>query len=243
MNELSEPTVIIKKSFFQTKKGKITVLSGIIAILLITLVMLNYFNILPIPQMFPQLSFLPKKQAPSSSQITPPTVETFDYDTEKAIKLLSDYAISIVKPEVLLFNPKISQGLAIDGKKSSLQHEFGFYTVVNKTIIAGNLHFIENTNTPNDIGVMIQPANIEDKVTTPDIANRLLNSYFIAPYSITKCQTKGIASYCEQFKEEKDGKRGFGALFSGQNKVIFTCFIPKESQNYQKQLSCIIPPS
>lgn len=54
---------IPQKSFFQTPAGKITALVGTLAILLIALVILNYFNILPLSQIYPQLSFLPQKQA------------------------------------------------------------------------------------------------------------------------------------------------------------------------------------
>jgi len=240
------------------QQTNIFLIGGLIGVLLLFLLLiLNYFNILSLSRLFPnQLGFLPHREQnnrPISQPTHSPTnysPNTFQYDTKKAKKILTQYIKENIKSEFLPQNLEIKQGLYIDNKVSSLKNMFGSYFSKNNAIISINFHYKENTNNPNDFFIFIQLTKLEKVTLTPDIANSLSSSYFINPYSpITNCDIKGTTSYCETFKIEKDGKIGFGAIIAQDpsksppklTSIVFTCFIPKESKDYDTTQSCISP--
>lgn len=238
------------------KRAGIILIGIIIVILLIPILLaLNYSNIFSLSQLFPnQLGWLPHKTQPVPTPLPASTQEqnfssnSFQYDTEKAKTILTQYIKDSIKPEFLPDNLEIKQGLSIDNRTEELNHQFGSYFTDNQTTFSINFHYKENTNTPNDFIIFIQPTNVDEATVTQAIANSLTSTYFHNPYSpIDNCETKGTTSYCENFKAEFNGKRGFGVLI-GQDlskspptltSIIFTCFVPKESKDYNTQKSCI----
>lgn len=225
-----------------------------IAILLLLLILvLNYFNILSLSRLFPsQLWWLPHKAPMPSLQSTSTqnqsyTSNDFQYDTKKAKTILTEYIKNNIKPQFIPENLEIKQGLSIDNKLGENKYTFGSYFIHNQTTISVNFHYKENTNTPNDFFIFTQPTKVGKTTLTPDIANSSVASYFINASPITNCDKKETTSYCENFRTESDGKRGYGALI-GQDQsrtppatisIVFTCFIPKESRDYDTTQSCI----
>lgn len=229
---------------------------GILIILL--LLSLNYLNIISLSNLFPnQLGWLPHKnqsipsQQPTSTQNQNYSPNIFQYDTQKAKTILTKYIKDSIKPELLPQTFDIKQGLSIDNSiDESSTHMFGSFIENTNETITINFHYKENTNKPNDYVVFIQPSNIDKTTITTALANTLIASYFTKPYSpIENCNTNGTTSYCETFKIESDGKKGFGAIIA-QNAsksppelttIVFTCFIPKDSNKYDEMKSCISP--
>jgi len=229
-----------------------------IVILLLLLLVLNYFNILSLSQFFPnQLGWLPHKAQPmpspqpTSTQSQDYTPNVFQYDTEKAKKIVSQYIKDTIKPEFISKTLIIRQGLSIDNRfEKSAKDQFGSYFTTNQATISVNFHYKESTNIPNDFMIFIQPSKIDKITLTPTLADTLTTSYLTNSYTpIESCTTKGATSYCETFKTEFNGKRGYGVL-AGQDQtvsppkpilIIFTCSVPKGSQDYVSQKSCISP--
>jgi hypothetical protein len=186
---------------------------------------------------------------PTSSPNYTPNI--FQYDTEKAKTILTKYIKDNIKSEFVPNNLDIKQGLSIDNRiDQSLKEMFGSYIINKDETIAINFHYKESTNSPNDYVIFIQPSNADTSSMTTTLANSLTASYFTKPYSpIENCNTNGTTSYCETFKIESDGKRGFGAIIAQDTSksppklttIVFTCFIPKDSKEYDDMKSCISP--
>lgn len=88
-----EPQVlIVRRSFFQTLLGKAVIIFSAVALLLIIILVLNYFNMLPISQNVPQLKFLPQKASL--------TRERVKNDTQN---LINDVILTSLIPSNLVF--------------------------------------------------------------------------------------------------------------------------------------------
>lgn len=240
------------------QRAGIILLIIIFFVLLIPIILaLNYFNFLPLSQQFPnQLGWLPKKAQPiptplpDSTSTQDYTSSTFQYDTEKANRIMTDYIKDTIKPEFLPENLEIKQGLSIDNRTENLMHQFGTYYTKDLATISVNFRYKENTNIPNHYIIFIQPPSVNETVVTQATANSLTSTYFNNPFSpIENCSVKGTTSYCENFRIEENGKRGYGVVFGEDTTVsppkftpfVFTCFFPNESKDYDTRQSCISP--
>lgn len=238
------------------KRAGIIVVGIIVVILLIPILLaLNYFNIFPLSQLFPnQLGFLPQRSQPTPSPLpdsTPTqdyTASTFQYDTGKAHGIITQYLKDTIKPEFLPENLEIKQGLSIDNRTEDIKYQFGSYYTKGQATISANFLYKENTNIPNGYLIFIEPANVEGTIVTQAIVNSLTSTYFNDPFSpIENCVIEDTISYCENFKIETDGKRGYGVVFGEDISVsppkftpfVFTCYFPKESRIYDSSQSCI----
>ena len=246
MEENSKPNRLHTLAFLEIGVFEI----GFAAVILLLLFgILNYFNILSVSDAFPnQLGWLPRQETKLASQgqalqIPTPTNFTsaaFQYDVEKAKTLLTQYIKDTIKPEFLSDKIEIKQGLSIDGRTEDIKYEFGSMFATNGASFSANFHFKENENIPNDYIIFIQPPNLTVSIATVSLANSMLSSYFTNPYVISECKTAGNTSYCENFQILAEGKKGYGiAIFPGKGNIIFTCFVPKESNAYNTQKSCI----
>lgn len=264
-NPQQYPTQPMEQNFSQNngvkKKLVLRILFTVIIIILL-IVILNYFNILfnilPLSRLFPnQLGFLPHKAQNRPTSI-PQSTETptnysstvFQYDSEKAKIILTQYIKGDIRPEFIPQTLDIKQGLSIDNRQEDLKYQFGTYFTSKQSAISVNFHYKENTNTPNDFIIFIQLSQIDKTPVTPTLANTMATSYFNNPYSpIQNCSNKEATSYCETFRTEDNGKRGYGVIFTDDNSVsppkfipiVFTCLVPKESKDYATQKSCISP--
>lgn len=239
----------------ERKAGVFGLLFVIGAAIILLFLVLNYFNILKLSEIFPNyFGFLPHKE--QVNQTIPQPTQTrdnyspniFQYDTGKAKIVLTEYIKDNIRPELIPENLEIKQGLSIDKRVEDLKYQFGSYFTTDQATISVSFHYKENTDTPNDFSIFIQPTNLEKTTLTPDLANSLVASYFNTPYSsITNCDKKGTTFYCEEFRNETDGKKGYGVVFSDETSVsppkftpiVFTCFVPKDSKDYATLKSCI----
>lgn len=221
-------------------------ISFVAVILLLLFGILNYFNILSISDVFPnQLGWLPRKEVStdtSPTNFTPAQQKvptgTFQYDTKKAETLLTKYIKDTIRPEFLPSKLEIKQGLTIDGRTEDIKYEFGSSITASDATISVNFHYKENSNMPNDYVIFIQPSTTQTTATA-SLANSLLLSYFAAPYTISDCQARGGGTSCENFQIIPEGKKGYGVLVGSGGNIIFTCFIPKESKDYESFSSCL----
>jgi hypothetical protein len=55
---------------------------------------------------------------------------------------------------------------------------------------------------------------------------------------MSECQTRATSSSCENFQTISDGKKGYGMIITKSTPIIFSCFIPKESKDYDNAKSC-----
>lgn len=227
----------------------------VIIVLLLIFGTLNYFNILYVSDAFPKyLGWLPRqtKTVPQGealqnySPVSSPTPQgLFQYDAKKAETLLAQYIKNEIKPELLLTAPDIEQGLE-HGRQTDVKYQFGSNFIINNATISANFHFKENATQQNDSNIFITLEIPTISKATTSLANSLLSAYFANPYPITECQTKGVKSYCENFKSLSNGNRGYGILLGYDPtkplmSIVFTCFIPKDSTYYNALKSCISP--
>lgn len=216
---------------------------GFVAVVLILLFgILNYFNILSISDAFPQqFSWLPRQvskaplSAPNSSLKPTPSVAGFNYDTVKAKQTLSQYIKVSLKPNLVPPSPAIEQNDSMFTSRYTIQ---GIY-------FSTYLKYQTNTQNTDYMRIFVNLSNIKESTLTADLTNSLVSTYFVVPFSLaTTCKTEASQSYCESFNQDDAGKRGFGVVFGsnpdGSYKSVFTCFVPRESENFEKQTSCIL---
>lgn len=238
-------------------------MAGFVIFFLLLLLILNYFNILPLSKLSPNyLGFLPHRPYIQSLKLETTNSKTgfptsipnfspniFQYDTEKANTILTKYIKDNVKPEFIPENLDIKRGLTIDNRiDENLKQQFGIYLENNNENITIIFNFVENTNTPNIFMIFIHPKETKQPTLNATLANSLLSTYFRNPIPIKDCNTKGTTSSCKEINIESEGKREFGALI-GQDtskspvpaSTVFSCFIPKESSIYDALKSCISP--
>jgi hypothetical protein len=172
-------------------------------------------------------------------------------DLELAKNTIDKYIRDNIQKSFLPKTLIIRQGLTIDNRLENVESQFGSNFGQGETSFSITYHNREGTNTPNDFIILIRPSNIKKgTVITQKLAEELTSTYFINPYSpIENCNTKDETSFCEAFKTEENGKRGYGAVYSLEQAsvppqptiFVFTCFIPNESTFYDEFQSCISP--
>lgn len=230
-----------------------TFIGGTLAALLIFAAIfgvLNYFNLISLSSIYKPF-FLPHKPTitPSPSNFTP---AVFTYDANKAKKLLTDYIKDTIKPDFLPEKITINQGQQIDGKKSNLSYEFGWYDQINSASLGANLHFAENTNTIADKEIFIEISNnnLAESSMTASLANSLLSPYLKVQEQMqpSDCKSKLNTSYCQVFKQDGNGKNGFGIILLGKGAlpsmqkshlILFSCSLSKEGDLSKTQQSCL----
>lgn len=216
---------------------------------------LNYFNIISLSAFYRPLSILPHKTVKQTNLVPPPTNYTpnvFQYDVKKAEKLLTQYIKDTIKPDFLPEKITINQGQQIDGKKSNLSYEFGWYDQINSASLGANLHFAENTNTIADKEIFIEISNnnLAESSMTASLANSLLSPYLKVQEQIqsSDCKSKLNTSYCQVFKQDTNGKNGFGIIMLSKGAlpviqnphlILFSCSLSKEGNLYKTQQSCL----
>jgi hypothetical protein len=203
----------------------------VVAGLLLLFGMLNYFNILPVSDVFPnQLGFLPRQI--KQTAVTPPPVriipDKFIYDSAKAKELLTKYIKDTIKPE---FVPPI-----IEIKEGS--PDFSSKYTIGKVTVSATFRYTKKTNVPDSYGITIKSADLSKTAPTASLANSLLSDYFLNPYSVADCQKVKIASFCENYQAVSNGKQGYGIATDKSSTILFSCFLTKES-DYFEQTSCI----
>jgi hypothetical protein len=229
-------------------------LSGLFKILFTIIVVLlllgafNYFNIFSISNFFSkQLGWLPRRAVVQKKLLYTPTTPTltsspavFNYDTEKAKILLTQYIKDTIKPELLPAQFDIKQGLIEGGAIEPIKYQFGYLFSEQKSTIYANFVYKENSNIQDGYGVVITPENTNQEANI-SIVNPLLSNYFTNPYVVSDCKARGKGTICENFQTTSNGKVGYG-LYKNQSLkvfVLFACFVPKEGQYYKTVTSCI----
>jgi len=239
---------------------------GFVAVILLLLFgVLNYFNILSVSEVFPkQLGWLPRKEvssgtsqtklasqgealrgsgektAPSPANFTP---TTFQYDTEKAKTLLTQYIKDTIKPSLLPANIEIKQA-TINSKIENSSLFFASFNIQNAST-AAVFRYDKTVNSTNSLSLSLNLKNLSQFTDTTTLANFLLSTYFSTPLILSdpNCRMVSESVFCENFQTTSDGKKGYGMTIIGTPPKsinnIFTCLIPKESADYASAKSCI----
>lgn len=245
--------------------AKILFFGKIIFSVIIPLVLvLNYFNVLRLSEIFPNyLGFLPHQTTEQSLKIEnnitqqgfPTSIPNYSpntllYDTDNAKIILLRFIVENIKPEFIPLDIEIKRGLTIDNRiDEKLKNQFGAYLENNNETMSIIFNFVENTNTPNIFMIFIHPKKTGQSTLNSKLANSLLSTYFKNPIPIKDCDTKGTTSICKEIKIEPEGKREFGAIIGQDTSksppvpaaTVFSCFIPKENSVYNSLKSCISP--
>jgi len=218
------------------------IVAGVVVIVCVISALL-YFNIPPLTPSAPVVQ-------PTDKTIAVPTPTVFPYDTAKAEKLLADYLKDTLKPEFILNNIKVKQGLTLDNEIIESQpYEFSAYFNSRKATIASTFYYQKDTNIQNVYVVIIQTDALSQASPSANLANLTLPSYFSHPYPISNCTTDTLKHdyYCENFQTTDMGKIGYGIAYlytaegpNIQGSELYACFIPKESQYYNTYNSCVL---
>lgn len=229
---------------------------------------LNYFNILYVSETFPKyLGWLPslRVQHAYTDKIkndiyndfiksyyaprpTPTPFVRFSYDTVKAQNTLGKYLKDNIREEFLPAKLNIEQNLLSSGELQGTDYLFGTNWIIDDTVFNGSFHYITGTNEFRDMEFYIDVSKTTDTSINSTNSAILVNIYLKdIPTSIAfDCgifQEK--TQFCEYFKTEEQGKKGFGAIESRDetNKkttLVFSCFIPKNDSYYNKRTSCLL---
>ena len=231
-----ESQEVVLKPDSKKKKGLLEFVSVII-LLILTLGILNYLNIIPLSSTFPFLGFLPRNQFMQTqdqiSTTAKPTLlpemtadlSSTQKETEALfIEILSNTIYKHLMPE----KSKITTALNKNSKVLTSTWEVngvpgtGIFspTPDNKGISEINLLFSDNRTSLS-------------KETAP----RITSSYFsFKPKGVWECNLMSGTNmnYCENFWEESDGtKKGIGVQQLSENDAtVFFCQYSKESAQY-----------
>lgn len=217
---------------------------------------LNYFNILPASDVFPdQFSWLPRQTNQKekllytpANPVPTPTTTVFNYDTRKAETLLTQYIKDNIKPEFLPEQIEVKQHLISDGTLKGTDYEFGANWNLENIIFSANFHYLPNSvNQIRDMEFYVNPpsSNISIDATNSVLLTKryLKNLPEVIDFDcgVFEKSTK----FCEYFLEKEAGKSGFGAAEGNDEKgnkimLIFSCFIPKNDSYYNKRTSCLL---
>lgn len=235
------------ESNFRNRKDLFTLVSlklglfeiGFVAtVLLLLFGILNYFNILPVSSVFPQLSWLPRREVPngtSPSNFTPAT----RYDTTKAKKLLTDYVKSTLQPNLLPSGFKIASVAQLQQNPNTF-----VYSATNHGLnVSAYFRYNKNGSSSNSFSISATFKSEKPISPTASMINSLLPAYFINPYLNPECRGDTNFIFCENFQSASGHKKGYGIQVinkaSGTDITFFTCQIPKESTDYANARSCI----
>lgn len=226
-------------------------------VLLLLFGTLNYFNILPVSDVFPnQLGWLPRQQSKLASQGESlqsyqnkiPPASQFVYDTAKAEVLLTQYIKDTIKPEFLPDKIEIKQGLYSNNKSVEYPYEFSFILAKKELTIYAYLNYQRNTNIIGDMEIFVDVSNsrVLQSTITASLSNSQVSQYLLKPSSLlteTNCVADERKSYCQIFETQENNKSGFGFVIYNNvvstAKMVFSCSIPKESGYYNEAKSCI----
>lgn len=213
-------------------------------VLLLLFGALNYFNILSLSGAFPnQFGWLPHKPMFSQNNSARGNFSpVYNYITVQP--LLTSFIKDNVKNDFLPKDIVLKKDIAEDGKTSTV---FFDYPTPQATV-AAYIHYLENTSLSDEMKIFVRIT--EDKnqplSATAATANLLVNKYFLNARETLKdsdCKSTAKIYSCEIFKEQKNGKFGYGfAIFKSlplTPKVVFSCLIPKDNKDYMTMVSCI----
>ncbi|MDP2672135.1 MAG: hypothetical protein Q8O68_01340, partial [Candidatus Daviesbacteria bacterium] len=121
----------------QSSKKQIIKIIFVFVVIVLVFAVLSYLNIIP---------------NKSSKQDNKPTTitsaikyssSTFQYDPQKAEKMLTQYIKDTIKPEFLPAKIEVKQGLSIDGRTEDVKYEFGSMFNSIDSSISANFHYKE----------------------------------------------------------------------------------------------------
>lgn len=230
-----------------TKSGLLGILFLIIGVLVIFGV-LNYFNILSLSRLYPNLfGSLPHKQISKTNlSFGPtPTPKTFLYDWNNAQMILEKFIKENLKPEFLPAKIQSEQGTIATDSGKGTEYEYGVKWKKNNLFIVGFFHYGLKTNIPSDYEFIIQDNSIQNSTATVGLAQELIQKYLKGiPDNLTfVCKTFSDTktTYCvSNMRITSSGKNGFGlAIDPIHNWTLLTsCFIPKNGIYFDKWQSC-----
>jgi len=226
------------------KKGVFEIIL-IVFLLIITLVLLNYLNIIPLSAMFPnQLGWLPHRPE-ESNQATDTTIPPAISSDISLLEPAKETLINAL-PNILISSliPNSSQEIKTTNNK--IPESFNNTWTVNKTEASATLIVTPDGKSISQLHLSFQKDN--SKPPSRETAPKLASEFFsVNPKGVWGCkplnESKTSIIYCENFWEEKDGtKIGIGvqglftqgpALVNKSPEIfIFYCQRSKENKLY-----------
>ena len=203
---------IVPSSPNETPKEKRGILFEIIFVFVFLVLLfgiLNYFNILPISEIWPnQLGFLPHRESlkQNPTTIIPPITPTTSL-TDTAKKTLNNYLPTILTPSFL---PKSSSKITLTQTKGIQESFSTSWNAINGTESAILIVSPDGKNI-----MQFYLSFIKSKSASPsaELAKITTSQFFsIQPKGIWGCKPIYTSmTYCENFWEESNGvKRGIG---------------------------------
>lgn len=257
------PSPILQNETPKSKAHRIFVYGVFLFVIIVILFLgiLNYSNIIPISNFFPnQLGWLPHKtqqdtstntkKFPSFPRLTPsesPTI--FQYDIEKAKIAVTKYIKDNINSDFLPPNIDVKQNLISNNTLTGTNYTFGAYWKLKDITFNANLHYISGSNEIRDMEFFIAPkdANISsiDSKSSEALTQTYLNNINENQLNFDCGTFKETTNFCEHFTINDTGKKGFGIVKSKDSKnnnilSVFSCFIPKNNSYYDKRTSCLL---
>lgn len=228
-----------------TKSGILGILALILGVLVIFFV-LNYFNILSLSQLYPNLfASLPHKQISKTnlSLLPAPTPKNFPYDWNYAQTALEKFIKDNLKTEFLPAKIEGKQGLIATDSGKGTEYEYGAKWRINDLLIVSFFHYGFKTNIPSDMEFIIQIPNTTEIVATESLTNELTQKYLKNISKTTfvcKNFTKDITYCTNDMKITSNGKKGYGLGIDHSHNLtlLISCFVPKDGIYYNKWSNC-----
>jgi len=230
---LPQPETPKKKGFFKAlfffEIGLFEV--GFVVLLLGSIfLVLNYFNVIHLPQFLPQLSILPNatyQQTLQKGHITKQNEELFSYVF---------YSLQPAYQQKLASMQFTYKSLNNNDKKAYLR---GSVNLEDNQIIA-NQYFSDTNRTTSYFTLQFSHLEQTPIIVTASLATEVVKKYFTFPSKTAwDCHElpnpPGKILVCESFQENAEGASGYAIESLPSNKnilAVFACFIPKSSAVY-----------
>lgn len=212
------PVETPQKSFFQTPSGKITALVGTAAILLITLVILNYFNIL---SLFQQSTKQPSSNIPKDKIFDPKV-------------LLNKILPQILTKQIL---PKSVALIGIQQDQTVKENFIASWNSSNVGTVSAIMTVSSDKQDVSSLYITFLYQKIAS--VSAQLAAKITPEFFsISPKGEWGCQPISEMTYCENFWEENGARKGISIQYpvlvdNKTSSVVSFCEHGKDSTLYE----------
>jgi len=219
------------------KKGLLFEILFVIIFLILIFGALNYFNILRLSEIFPDLlGFLPRKEVPTgtSQQSLSPTLSP----TNRAKQTLINFLPTILAPSFL---PQSPSDITLAQDSQNINSFNASWNTQEERITSG-LHMSQDFRKITSLDLYIQELQQPLSPSVESAKSSASQIFSITPKGQWGC--KNVLSsrlYCENFWDEQNSRKGLGFLIvtaTGSSRLVFSFCEHSKNSNYYSWKSC-----
>ena len=169
---------------------------------------------------------------------------TSSSDTEKTKIIITKYIEDNINIKLLSTNIKIESSLNVKNKQGIVEDKFTYQPLGDRPIQVLAIHQKNNaTSEPDIYNITVRSQIIYLAEPTATIVKDLMNTYFTNPPTIPDCTLESEVYICQNTQTTTTYKKIYMATFEKMkgalSPTLYSCYISKESDNYNNIKTCI----